>query len=47
MADQLWLCHGPMPVAAVEELPSDDDNGNMVAAIPDKKQFSEEEGRPL
>ena len=37
MADRLWLCHGPMPVAAVEELQSEDDCNNVVAAIPAKK----------
>ena len=37
MADRLWLCHGPMPVAAVEELQSEDDSNDVVAAIPAKK----------
>ena len=44
MADRLWQCHGPAPVAAVEELQSDDDNGDVVAAIPDKKQFQRKKG---
>ena len=44
MADRLWQCHGPAPVAAVEELQSEDDNGDMMAAIPDKKQFQRKKG---
>ena len=44
MADRLWQCHGPAPVAAVEELQSDDNNGDVVAAIPDKKQFQKKKG---
>ena len=44
MADRLWQCHGPSPVAAVEELQSEDDNGDVVAAIPDKKQFQRKKG---
>ena len=44
MADRLWQCHGPLPVAAVEELQSEDDNGDVVAAIPDKKQFQRKKG---
>ena len=39
MADRLWLCHGPMPVAAMEELQSEDDGNNVVAVIPAKRQF--------
>ena len=35
MADRLWLCHGPMPVAAVEELQSEDDcNYSSQEAVP-------------
>ena len=44
MADRLWLCHGPMPVAAVEELQSEDDCNDVVAAIPAKKQFQRKQG---
>ena len=32
------------PVAAVEELQSEDNNGDVVAAIPDKKQFQRKKG---
>ena len=39
MADRLWLCHGPMPVATVEELQSKNNGKDVVAAIPAKKQF--------
>ena len=42
MTDRLWLCHGPMPVSAVEELQSD--NGDVVAAIPNKKQWQKKRG---
>ena len=42
--DRLWLCHGPMPVAAVEELQSEDDCNDVVAAIPAKKQFQHKQG---
>ena len=31
-------------MATVEELQSDDDNGEVVAAIPDKKQFQKKKG---
>ena len=44
MADWLWQCQGPAPVAAAEKLQSDDDNGGVVAAIPDKKQFQKKKG---
>ena len=44
MADRLWLCHGPMPVAAVEKLQSEDDGNDVVAAIPAKKQFQHKQG---
>ena len=44
MADRLWLCHGPMPVATVEELQSKDNGKDVVAAIPAKKQFQRKQG---
>ena len=44
MADRLWLCHGPQPVAAVEEVQSEEDDEDVVAALHGKKRI--QQGHP-
>ena len=40
MADRLWLCHGPQPLAAMarEEYQSEDESSEVVAAIPTRRR---------
>ena len=41
MADRLWQSHGPQPVAAVEEVQSEEDDEDVVAALQGKKRFQQ------
>ena len=46
MADRLWLCHGPQPIAAVfrEEYQSEDDSSDIVAALPTRRRPQQKQG---
>ena len=41
MADRLWLCHSPQPVAAVEEVQSEEDDEDVVATLHGKKRIQQ------
>ena len=41
MADWLWQCHGPQPVAAVEEVQSEEEDEDVGAALQGKKRFQQ------
>ena len=46
MANHLWLCHSPPPVAAIraEEEQSEDDSGEAVASMPAKRRPHHKQG---